>query len=168
MTINQRTKLFTVSLFFILPLVFLLVQCATPYQALGPLGGYSDVELEDGRYEVTFRGNPNVGQAQVKEYTLLRCAELALELGYPYFIIWADSSYLEEDVNLATREQPWKEGSSAINQATANPETSIDTRQVWSIGRFIISFYKEIDPMHAFATMNAQEVVERNKDVKRK
>jgi hypothetical protein len=47
--------------------------------------GYSEYRLEDGRYRVTFRGNPGAPVNQVSDYVLLRSAELALRDGYDWF-----------------------------------------------------------------------------------
>jgi len=47
--------------------------------------GYSEYRLENGRYRVTFRGNPGAPINQVSDYVLLRSAELALRDGYDWF-----------------------------------------------------------------------------------
>jgi opacity protein-like surface antigen len=47
--------------------------------------GYSEYRLENGRYRVTFRGNPGAPVNQVSDYVLLRSAELALRDGYDWF-----------------------------------------------------------------------------------
>lgn len=64
-----------------------LTGCATGYARRGFTGGYSDMQLQDDIFRVTFSGNAYIGRGKVEDYTLLRCAELTLEQGYRYFII---------------------------------------------------------------------------------
>lgn len=54
-------------------------------QTVASGAGYSEYRLEDGRYRVTFRGNPGASINQVSDYVLLRSAELALRDGYDWF-----------------------------------------------------------------------------------
>jgi hypothetical protein len=68
----------------------LLTACATQPtvyapQAVANGSGYSEYRLEDGRYRVSFRGNPGATINQVSDYVLLRSAELALRDGYDWF-----------------------------------------------------------------------------------
>ncbi|WP_442952987.1 CC0125/CC1285 family lipoprotein [Paucibacter sp. B51] len=50
--------------------------CATPYQPLGSLGGYSEKQLEPKVYEVTFLGNGGVSRELAQEYWHRRAREL--------------------------------------------------------------------------------------------
>jgi opacity protein-like surface antigen len=68
----------------------LLAACTTAPTVYAPQtvahgAGYSEYRLEDGRYRVTFRGNPGASANQVSDYVLLRSAELALRDGYDWF-----------------------------------------------------------------------------------
>ncbi|MFZ0266148.1 CC0125/CC1285 family lipoprotein [Caulobacter sp.] len=68
----------------------LLTACTTAPTLYAPQtvargAGYSEYRLEDGRYRVTFRGNPGASANQVSDYVLLRSAELALRDGYDWF-----------------------------------------------------------------------------------
>ncbi len=68
----------------------LLTACATKPTLYAPQAaphgsGYSEYRLEDGRYRVTFQGNPGAPVNQVSDYVLLRSAELALRDGYDWF-----------------------------------------------------------------------------------
>ena len=49
--------------------------------------GYSDAELTDKLVRVTFRGNASTSALRAIDFALLRSAEVALERGYPYFVI---------------------------------------------------------------------------------
>ena len=63
----------------------------TPYQpdskGYGFRGGYSDQQLGADTFRVAFRGNEHTPASTVETYLLYRCAELAVEKGYDYFII---------------------------------------------------------------------------------
>ena len=68
----------------------LLTACATTPTLYAPKtapngAGYSEYRLENGRYRVTFQGNPGAPVNQVSDYVLLRSAELALRDGYDWF-----------------------------------------------------------------------------------
>jgi opacity protein-like surface antigen len=68
----------------------LLTACTTAPTLYAPQtapsgAGYSEYRLEDGRYRVTFQGNPGAPVNQVSDYVLLRSAELALRDGYDWF-----------------------------------------------------------------------------------
>lgn len=49
--------------------------------------GYQDTHIQDDIYRVDFEGGSSTEFSALKDYTLLRCAELALEKGYAYFAI---------------------------------------------------------------------------------
>ena len=63
----------------------------TPYQpeskGYGFRGGYSDQQLDADTFRVAFKGNEHTPASTVETYLLYRCAELAVEKGYDYFII---------------------------------------------------------------------------------
>lgn len=65
-------------------LLVVLAGCATPYQAKGIRGGYSDRVLDekDGLFEVTFAGNTYSNRADVLTYAKRRAAELCQERGF--------------------------------------------------------------------------------------
>lgn len=68
----------------------LLTACTTTPTLYAPQtaprgAGYSEYRLEDGRYRVTFQGNPGASANQISDYVLLRSAELALRDGYDWF-----------------------------------------------------------------------------------
>jgi hypothetical protein len=67
----------------------ILSACATqtPYQPAEKRGaeGYTETRLTDNRYRVTFTGNPVTPSETVKDYALLRAAEVTLQNGYDWF-----------------------------------------------------------------------------------
>jgi hypothetical protein len=71
--------------------------CATPtayrpYQDsfFESSGGYTDIKLQDGVYRVSFTGNADTVGDRSANFAMLRCAEVALRDGYPYFVISSD------------------------------------------------------------------------------
>lgn len=67
----------------------LAAACAQPaaYAPQGPRGGpgYSDQQLAQNRYRVTFRGNSVTARTTVENYLLRRAAEVTKAAGYPAF-----------------------------------------------------------------------------------
>src|SRR5467141_728098 len=68
-------------------IVALLAGCATPYQAKGMTGGFSETQLDENVFQVRFNGNGYTSGERAADFTLLRSAELARMHGYSYFII---------------------------------------------------------------------------------
>lgn len=68
--------------------IALLMQgCATAYQKTGFSGGYSETQLDENVFRVSFRGNGYTSRERAADFTLLRSAELTLECGFQYFAI---------------------------------------------------------------------------------
>ena len=65
---------------------FILVGCTT-YQPEGFTGGFSEIQLGENIFQVSFRGNGYTSSERASDFCLLRCAELTLEKGYSYFAI---------------------------------------------------------------------------------
>jgi len=80
-------------LILILVLTLELAGCATGYQRQGWTGGYSDSQLQQDVFRVSFKGNAFVSREKVQDYMLLRCAELTIEKGFDYFIIVDEDNY---------------------------------------------------------------------------
>ena len=79
--------------FVIFLIVLVLTGCATTYQREGLTGGYSDTQLGENIFQVSFRGNGYTSREQTSDFTLLRSAELALEKGFRYFVIVDSEKY---------------------------------------------------------------------------
>ena len=74
----------------VLVVVFLVAACAggpTPYQPATDGYGYSEQQIEDNRYRVTFAGNDLTSPDVVQNYLLYRAAEVTLDHGYDYFTV---------------------------------------------------------------------------------
>lgn len=65
----------------------LLQGCATSYHKSSFNGGYSETQLGENIFRVSFSGNGYTGGERVADFVLLRSAELALENGYAFFVV---------------------------------------------------------------------------------
>ncbi|MCD6162822.1 MAG: hypothetical protein J7K40_10465 [candidate division Zixibacteria bacterium] len=78
----------------VITFIALFIQgCATTYQKAGFTGGYSETQLDENVFRISFRGNGYTSRERVADFTLLRSAELALENGFQYFTIIDANSY---------------------------------------------------------------------------
>ena len=77
-------------------IIIVFINCSTPYQPRGILGGFSTIDLGENLYRVEFKANQHTKVNTVFDYLERRCAEIATEKGYKYFIVYQDSSYTEE------------------------------------------------------------------------
>jgi hypothetical protein len=64
--------------------------CATQYQSQGFSGGFSETQLSENIWRVSFQGNGFTSGERASDFALLRAAELSLKSGYKFFGI-ADS-----------------------------------------------------------------------------
>lgn len=71
----------------ILLLPLLVSACATSYSSKGLTGGFSETQLAPNSWRVTFAGNGYTSRERAADFTLLRCAELALDNGFTHFVI---------------------------------------------------------------------------------
>lgn len=73
--------------------VFIFSGCATKYKPTGFSGGYSETQLGENVFNVSFRGNGYTSRERASDFTLLRSAELSLHNGFEYFIITNSEKY---------------------------------------------------------------------------
>jgi hypothetical protein len=69
--------------------------CATPYQRQGFfIAGYSEKQLAENIFQVSFHGNQNTGRERASDFALLRSAEVTTENGFRFFIVveWVKDS----------------------------------------------------------------------------
>jgi hypothetical protein len=66
-----------------------LAGCAspTPYQPAAGGFGYSDQQIEDNRYRVTFAGNSVTSRDTVQNYLLYRAAQITVQNHHDYFTV---------------------------------------------------------------------------------
>jgi hypothetical protein len=79
--------------------LLLAVTCgcaATGYHPDGVNGGYEECRIQQGIYRIDFHGNRYTSKSTVKDFVLLRAAELTLQEGHSYFeTIEKESAYLD-------------------------------------------------------------------------
>lgn len=106
-------------------LALFLFACATPYQKSGLSGGFSETQLAENVFRISFRGNGYTRGERSDDFALLRSAELALEHGYTHFALAASGS----STNTSTYTTPttsyttgsaYSAGGSAYGSATTN------------------------------------------------
>lgn len=66
-------------------LIVSLSACVTVYQREGFSGGFSETQLDENIWRVTFSGNGYTREQRAEDLALLRSAELTLEKGYTHF-----------------------------------------------------------------------------------
>lgn len=84
---------------YILPVILALAflqGCATAYQSSGFSGGYSESQLDENIFNVSFSGNGYTSGHKVADYTLLRSAELTLQNGFKYFAVVDANNHIEK------------------------------------------------------------------------
>lgn len=79
------------SLYFAALTAILVSGCATPYKQSGLMGGFTETQLDENVYKVSFRGNGYTSGERAEELALLRSADLTMRKGYKYFVL-ADSN----------------------------------------------------------------------------
>lgn len=73
--------------------VVLLAGCATGFHSMGYTGGYSDIQLGENTFKVSFTGNGYTLQQRALDFALLRSARITLRHGYRYFVVDASESH---------------------------------------------------------------------------
>jgi len=71
----------------------IIASCATPYQKAGITGGYSDIQVGENIFQISFRGNGCTSRERASDFCLLRAAEVTLKNGYKYFVIGSGEKY---------------------------------------------------------------------------
>jgi len=74
-------RLVSVSIFAVW---FLLAGCATPSQAAGSGGGYSEADLGENQIRVDFHANGFSSPSRARDFAVLRAAEICRDRGYTY------------------------------------------------------------------------------------
>lgn len=75
---------------FLLTIFLYLNACTTPYQRqtwYAYRGGYSEIKLSENNFKIVFNGNGHTPIEKVKDYALLRSAEVTTENNFKYFRI---------------------------------------------------------------------------------
>lgn len=106
---NTRGLMVTGRLALLAAAAALIVGCAQPaaYAPQDAKGGpgYSDTQLAQNRYRVTFRGNSVTARETVENYLLRRAAEVTKAAGYPAFEF--DTRDTKADTTYRTQFSGW-------------------------------------------------------------
>ena len=110
-----------------------LVSCATGYRPLNDSSGYWDEQIEPtaNRFTIGYDGNkwhsdPVNRKEKIKDLTLLRSAEVALENGFKYFVI-SDSKAYTEKTRLLQGSLPSNTTSSRLKRINTSETYQIKT-----------------------------------------
>ena len=68
-------------------------------------GGYSETQLAENVFKVSFKGNTLTGSERAADFSLLRSAEVTLKHGFRYFII-VDSEGYSKSESITTSTDP--------------------------------------------------------------
>jgi hypothetical protein len=72
----------------VLAVVVATTGCATGYHRPGFMrGGYTEVQLGENVFQVSFHGNGYTREERAEDFALLRSAEVAAQHGFPFFVI---------------------------------------------------------------------------------
>jgi len=148
-----------------LSMIILLLGCAVSYGPMNASGGYSENQINENTFEVTFEGNQYNSLDEVRTYLTYRCAELTLEQGLSHFLIVQDASYEEipasefsdGDLTIETHTSMSGGVNNSVRSTfgaeavTANP-----------VGKFIIMMRQGPDPVHPTASMDARQFIAAN------
>jgi hypothetical protein len=70
----------------------LLAACATPYGKYGVAGGYTDNRIDENTFSISVDTNGFTSQQTTSMHALYRAAELTVESGFDYFVIFGRES----------------------------------------------------------------------------
>ena len=109
--------------------------CATAYQQQGFSGGYSETQLGENIFQVSFRGNGYTSRERASDFNLLRSAEVVLEHGFRYFIIVES----ERGSTLGTYTTPTTSHTTANAYGSGNYARSSATTTTYGGQTYVIS-----------------------------
>ncbi|RPJ77874.1 MAG: hypothetical protein EHM20_05265 [Alphaproteobacteria bacterium] len=75
------------TIFISLFIITITIGCSTQYKKMDKKYGYTDEKINDGLYQITFKGNSRTSDELVHKYFLRRSAEVALKNRYQYFTV---------------------------------------------------------------------------------
>ena len=118
----------------ILSIMVFIQACSTAYQSRGFSGGFSETQLDENVFKVTFNGNGYTGREKAADFSLLRCAELTLRLGYRYFVVIDADSYVSSGTyTTPTTTNTTASAYSSGNYAYGNAQSTTTGGQTYNI-----------------------------------
>lgn len=105
--------------------------CASSYKPVGLGGGYSETQLSENAFTISFRGNGYTSWERATDFALLREAEVTLDNHYRYFIT-VDSAKEAKQFVVSTPSQSSTTSSASVVGQSFGP-TFVGTAQGQSI-----------------------------------
>ena len=106
--------------------------CATGYQRQGWSGGYSESQLQEDTFRVSFKGNAFVDKERVQDYLLLRCAEITIDHGFDYFIILGE----EDSTAVSSYTTPTNISAQSTSYGNTNYSGRVSGNTIYGTGAY--------------------------------
>jgi hypothetical protein len=110
--------------------------------------GYSELEISPTIVRVTFEGNSSTKDTRAVDFTLLRAAEVALERGYPYFLVRDRVNASKSRTHTSTL--PGHSFTSCDKKGrcttTQGPSTTTSSTSRWPVHDNLIELFAEVPP----------------------
>lgn len=146
-------------------LIVWLLGCATPYQEMGYAGGFEHRMLAEDVYAIAFSGNGFTSPKRVKDFSMLRAAEIGSKLGFTHFVVLgSEDQSASERIQTGTTSNTTGSVYGTGNYATYSGTTTThaNTTYVFKPGVEIGVKYFEGPPEGRFLEVfDVQEVLER-------
>ena len=121
--------------------------CATAYQSVGFMGGFSETQLSENVYRVRFNGNGFTSAERASDFALLRSSGLCLKAGYQYFIVSDAESWQElSEYTTPTQSQTYGQGNVMGDSVYVSSTTTTTGGQTYVISKpghsMLVAFFK--------------------------
>lgn len=123
--------------------LILLSGCATSYHPNSFSGGYTETQLAENIWRVSFEGNGYTRQQRAEDFALLRCAEVTLEKGFTHFAL-ANSASRTDFSSASTSSTTRYRG----NRSTTTSDTDIIVKP--STTNVVVMFNSKPDNQMAY------------------
>ncbi|GAB5561700.1 MAG: hypothetical protein SynsKO_33470 [Synoicihabitans sp.] len=101
-------------------LTLFIVGCGVPYTEIGERGGHKTDPMGNDQFEITYVSNQSGGEPsnRMRELTLLRAAEVALEYGYTHFTVEEEFESVQTKWKMRSTTSPISGGGIGTGGAT--------------------------------------------------
>jgi len=145
--------------------LLIMGSCATPYGPKGARGGYSEKQINEMIFQVTFEGNQQSDKEQVRTNLMYRCCELTFQHGYRHFIILSDDSILHEEDQRGKADVTLTKGMGSM----VNAQVEVQPTSSNIVGIFTIQMLAKPEVRYASFMIDVEDFMENNEhSIKRK
>jgi hypothetical protein len=117
-------------------ITMVLSACSTAYQRQSLTGGYSETQLGENIFQVSFKGNGFTSPEKASDFTLLHSAEITIKNGYQYFVVVESEKYSKVGTyTTPTTSQTTGNAYVSGNYAYGNATTTIYGGQTYIISK---------------------------------